>query len=582
MKNIGHSVINRITKTELNKPLRNWLAVIVVSVSFVFSTYAQITWDGSESTDWNTGANWDSGTVPTASDNVIIPSTSNIPTIGSGETYEVNDLTVQSSSIVRIGPNSGGSGSTLVVNGNCNNEGVIFSNDNSSFALFGTYTTTQTESFGNNREVYGDLSYSIFSVPFSDGSIDLFNGVFSYEYDNSTGDYNSVSFGTSTTLGKGYFVAISDGSGIGGSTFGLGFAGTPNDSDIDIAVSTGAADNFNLVGNPYTAAISVSDFLANTNNTNNTTGVVYFWDDGGSNTGSDRAGDYITVNSMGTVGTNNLSDGVSGVKGTSVYNGHVLTMQGFYVEATTNGNVSFTQDMQVSGNNSNSNFYRTEDDNRFKVKLSLSNGELYNELLIGFDEAATFDDDYSLDAKKLSGNDHISFYALNAQEKYAILALPELSTNLLEIDLGFDIQESDEYTLAVEDLMNVPEGYTIWLEDTQTEESYNLSDQAKLIFKLNAATESNRFYLRLQPAVINQVEESLSGQLSIIRGDANGIEIQHPSFLENITIHDLSGKVILDKLYQFQSNRVKVESSFEVGKVYVLNVGEDSIKFILK
>jgi len=39
---------------------------------------AVVTWDGSSSTDFATAANWDTGSVPTASDDVIIPDTSSI------------------------------------------------------------------------------------------------------------------------------------------------------------------------------------------------------------------------------------------------------------------------------------------------------------------------------------------------------------------------------------------------------------------------------------------------------------------------------------------------------------------------
>ena len=39
---------------------------------------AVVTWNGSSSTDFATAANWDTGSVPTASDDVIIPDTSSI------------------------------------------------------------------------------------------------------------------------------------------------------------------------------------------------------------------------------------------------------------------------------------------------------------------------------------------------------------------------------------------------------------------------------------------------------------------------------------------------------------------------
>ena len=47
--------------------------VISLMLIAVKTTFSQTTWNGSSSTDWNTAANWSTNSVPTSSDDVIIP-----------------------------------------------------------------------------------------------------------------------------------------------------------------------------------------------------------------------------------------------------------------------------------------------------------------------------------------------------------------------------------------------------------------------------------------------------------------------------------------------------------------------------
>ena len=65
---------------------------------------AVTTWDGSSSTDWNTAANWDTGAVPTSSDDVIIPDTSSINncelSATGGNPKNVNSLQIQANGTI--------------------------------------------------------------------------------------------------------------------------------------------------------------------------------------------------------------------------------------------------------------------------------------------------------------------------------------------------------------------------------------------------------------------------------------------------------------------------------------------------
>ena len=560
-----------------------WLMLLVLC--FCSGTaLGQITWDGSDNDDWNTAANWDSGTVPTAADDVIIPSSSstnfNAPTIGSDESYEVNSLTVQSSGRLEIGPSSGGNGSSLTVNGDLTNDGLVRANVNSSLALLGGYSGTG--SYANSRTVYGDLSYSIFAVPFTDGNIALFNGVFAYEYNNETGGYVALDYVDAAEPGKGYFVSIGDGSNPSGTTFTLGFAGALVGDDVNVDITMGAADKFNLLGNPYSAAISVDKFFNNSNNTDHTTGVIYFWDDGGSNFNNLRAGDYVTVNSMGVVGTSDVGDGVGGVKGTSAYNGHVLTMQGFYVEATDDGVVSFTQDMQVADMNDDEDFYRSQSaENRATVKLSLGNEFLYNELLVGFDPEATENIDYSLDAKKLSGNENLSFYTKRNGEDFAILALPALSGESIVVDLGIDLLKDGTYQLMVEEMQHLPVNYTVELEDIALGASYNLTTTTKITLDLNTAKVADRFKLHFKPAEVTSAGDLESPQFAITTATKSGLTIAYSGTDERVLLYNMQGSVLIDETVRFEDATGRLSVPLGPQQVYLLKIGNEVIKFTL-
>ena len=77
------------------------------------------TWLG-VTTDWSTGSNWYSGTVPTAITNVIIPLVTKQPVISTLQVATCNNLTINSGTSLTIN-----AGYALTVNGNLSNSGIL-------------------------------------------------------------------------------------------------------------------------------------------------------------------------------------------------------------------------------------------------------------------------------------------------------------------------------------------------------------------------------------------------------------------------------------------------------------------------
>ncbi|MCB2376462.1 T9SS type A sorting domain-containing protein [Hymenobacter sp. BT635] len=104
-----------------------------LTVAYKASLANTFTWTGATSTAWNVGTNWTGGVVPSASDNVVIPS-------GLGR-YPVVSTSTATASLVTV--NSGASltvadGGMLTVTGNFVNNGTFAAANNATVALSGT------------------------------------------------------------------------------------------------------------------------------------------------------------------------------------------------------------------------------------------------------------------------------------------------------------------------------------------------------------------------------------------------------------------------------------------------------------
>lgn len=456
---------------------------------------ANLEWNGSVSTDWNNASNWSFSKTPTASDNITISDVTNDPTISASAS--INDILVDASAMITIN-----SGASLAIFGDATGSGQITVKRNSN----------------------GNAGYSIVGSPVSGADISDLSADYLQSWDGTNW---SVPTGTMTP-GKGYFV------GYDASSPQISLTGSIISGDQSTAVST-SGDAFNLVANPYASAISINTFLTNNSNID---ASVYLWNDGGSNIGIDRGGDYVTINSVGSVSTTDLGDGISGLKNGAA-NTDIASLQGFFVKANTNGNINFSPTMQntTSGANADGNFYRTAE-TQSSLKLSLSGGH-YNEVLFGFREDATEGVDRFFDAVKKIGNENFAFYSIIEDDKYAIQGLPEINGEM-RIKLGYQLTESKEYKLSIKEIEGISNEYQVIANFNN--KSYNLSNQDQLLFIEAGIGEIE---LIITNAIILSVDNPK--ELVIFKNSQERLNILVPSDIAKGTIQiiDMTGKTLL-------------------------------------
>lgn len=248
-------------------------------------------------------------------------------------------------------------------------------------------------------------------------------------------------------------------------------------------------DGWNLIGNPYPSGLDLASFISE--NTGNSDGNVYLWDDDLSSGDNYESSDYVQVN---------LSGSITNSKGSS-FSGSLKANQGFFIKATAATNtVYFTNAMRTT---QNSTFISTsksaqksetsETSERFKFYIENTEATLYNESLIAFNSNATEGEDYGYDGLKKKGDNNIALYSLSNQLPYGIQTLPLVSSET-NVALGFDLAKAGTFVLGVKE-NTLTEGVRVFLLDKTTNTETELTTTQNYSFDASSGTETDRFVL---------------------------------------------------------------------------------------
>ncbi|MEO9474001.1 MAG: hypothetical protein ABJG41_00635 [Cyclobacteriaceae bacterium] len=474
-------------------------------------------------------ASWDLGS-PTSSTNAIVEGDL---TIGSSTALDVQNLEVASGASILVE-----SGSSLTVMGDIFNEGSIIIESGASLVTYdGEYL------IGNDVEVLRNtngspLGYSFVGSPIeADATVtgaNLGSPVYAYDetqtYSATGGDRWVDATATELEPGVGYAQA---GQGM------ITFTGTPNTGDITVeglTYSAGTAINqgWNLISNPYPAAINAQDFItANVD----LEAAIYLWDD--KNNGSQGTNDdYLIVSSLG------MTD-QSGPNSSSEFDGYIGSMQGFFVKLIGEGtsSVTFTEDMRDAGNNADGSFFRNAEAVELNIKLAISNeAGLYNELLIGLREDATEGVDRLYEASKLVGNPDIAFYSIINDSKYAIQGLPV--SNGTSTELGFDLSTATNLTLSVVDLSGLEEGMTFILTDHVSGIEYDLNEVGSFDFSAVQGSDQNRFTLAYREAAVLATSSLTNRPTYRYSNQTLTVDFATATDIAGYAVYDFSGRVL--------------------------------------
>lgn len=484
---------------------------------------------------------------------------------------DVNSIRVNSGASVTVNKEN-----SVMVNGNIINNGEFELNSDSdefsSLLVEGNVVgNLKYNRFVNSNSNDNDLvappvsgeSFADFKLNntniFNNGTLNLFG-----PFDKVTGSYLTYSDTESASLqaAKGYRAASSD-----NQPFTFNGSVTTSSVNVSISHSGPAFQRWNLIGNPYTSYVKLSDFLAeNLNEFDAQAAGVYGYDT------NEADGSNWTIWNMAYSDMNP--------------NAIITPGQGFFVSSKIGGgNVVFNPSMRANGNADD--FIANRSTNSIShgvIRLSTDNKSFNTDIYITDNATAGLDIGY--DASHLGGvPSNFAIYTQlvdgNQGENMAIQALSynDISNDAI-IPLGVNALQGEQITISLEN-SNITSD--VYLQDVLLN-SFTLLNTSDYVFQTtNNLNGTGRYFLRFGNNSLSVETPNLDD--IIIYTDAVNDRIVAKGQLQNNTtfkVFDIQGRTIINRSVDTNTTEYSISTSGFMSGVYMVQVSNGINKLTKK
>lgn len=386
------------------------------------------------------------------------------------------------------------------------------------------------------------------------------------------------------------------------------FVGKPNNGSITAPI---AANNLNLVGNPYPSALDATAFI-NANLTS-TTGVLYFWEHYSTNNSHNLAayqGGYATKTLTGATPPA-APAGISGLGSSAkTPKQYIPVGQGFFVEGSaTGGTITFNNNQRefvkednatsftLFKNNSDTTGTTTIDveDTHFnynqdfqapldtfkRVRLGMTSvDDFHREILIGFmDNNATSAIDPGYDAINIDEQPN-EIYFMNSGKKLTIAGEGYFDVNT-SYPLGVTTNNPGNVKFTLDGKENLDTNQDIFIYDNVTNTYNSISETQDYVVNLPQATIENRFFLTFKnTALLGVGSNNLESGINIAYSNTSAIlAIANKTVdttIETVGLFNILGQQVgnYDVKNQTQTNIVLPLKQLAIG-TYIVKMNTD-------
>ena len=520
------------------------------------------------STSSSDGVNW-SNLDPDQSRTAIISSSLN----GASETFSACNLIINSGADVVFDSN-GATSNSIVLYGDLTVNGSLVIGDTESLVTLDNGATlgsiTKIEKSQAATSIY-DATY--WSSPVSNQQLStVFAGVDPNRlFEFKAGEVNPKYIGTDYKYWWLASGAMERATGYSADASALGvrtitFTGIPYNGSFNKnmffsgTIDTGIAnENFNLIGNPYPAAINILKFLED----NAAVNEIALWakDKDPNPDGTFNPAGYIYYSTTGTTTpgvTENIGSG-----------------QGFMARSVASGGVNFNNGLKLIGQNTQ--FYKSTvekggkivEGDQDRIWLRLKDGKVKSDILVGFLEEATDGIDMKYEAFGGLDNTNIRLYSQVGDSKLAIQALGSFSSEK-SVSLGFDIKESGNLELSINGLEGVFAETDVYLVDHVLNKTHNLKESAYTFNQTTTGDFAKRFTLQFSKNAVD-LDKILQGSEFSVINSGEGFRINASKVVKEVKVYDMLGRMIINSKPEQQSFNLNA-SNLKTGAVLIFEV----------
>jgi hypothetical protein len=522
---------------------------------------------------WN-GTSWVGGT-PTLADSAIISAPYSGGTFSCKDLTLNNDVTLINGQYIEIVNEVTGTGKIIMTS----EASVVQRNSISSAPNI--ELTKKTRSMRRFDYVYwgtpitGNFFTQLAAAKASTSpSIGAFDSMYKY-VSGSGGGWQTL---TAIETGKGFITRIKQQAPFTDAAttdyINLKFTGLANNGDITVPITNNiAAPNGGtshvLLANPYPSAIDADKFLVGNAGVD---GVVYIWTSATGNTGPGSVysqADYIAYTRAGAVIPNSLA---------TTFDGKIASGQGFEIKSLTNsGNVTFTNCMRLTSNNTN--FYRTTtlQVDRFKLNMTGANG-VFSQILVAYLPEATLGYDRMYDAGRNSVSTAQLYSVFEGDgRKLAINARPAfVATDIVPVGISKQGTTTEDFTITISDkegVFNTANG-NVYLHDKLNATYHNFSNGA-FNFSSNSTLLNTRFEIVYSTSMLNSPTYNLQNATASVNKSI--FNVKATIGILDIQIYDINGRLIEEFKVNGENNITRPFNFSEGFYIAKITLADDTI-----
>ncbi|NRD22933.1 T9SS type A sorting domain-containing protein [Winogradskyella litoriviva] len=524
-------------------------------------------------TDWDAAASWSPAGVPSATDNVTIPTGINMSITTSSA--KANSITVKAGASLYID-------AVATLTANCKVQLESISTSYSSLILDGSIIgdvfydrhINEAAPSGQSTAANDLISAPLTGQTFGDfraanpnilsGTIGGSPAFLFGPFKNSTFSYTiySPSDDTSTLdAGIGYRTGSTD-----NGTYT--FTGNVETSEV-ITPIVSNGDIWNLIGNPYPSYISVQEFFNETSNIDAMNSGFYFGIYGYDGTAHD---DWVIYNLANTTASTLITPG-----------------QGFFVATDPNvsATIKFTPAMRTVGSSDDFIAGRssTTELTYLKLKASASDNSYHTDFY--FNSNSTLGLDYGYDST--TWNNETPSFSLysnlvenNEGKPMAIQSLNDTDLNNVTIPLGVHANAGETLTLSIEE-STLPNGIEVYLQDTETNTTTLLNNADYIITPSSNISGTGRFYLNIQASALSIKNPELNELVLYNNPNSNVLQLNGLlSEMTTLDLYDVQGRLVETKELKLNVNSQEIEfSNFKSG-IFVTKITSANVSKVQK
>ena len=513
-----------------------------------FQTDGEFTWTGmGDVTVWEDSANW-VGTYVSGKSVVISGAATAFPIVEEGDVVSVHNLTIEPTAVLTQ------TGGTINVSGEFH---LLSSAErNASYLPKGGVLNVE------GADVDKVFVHQVIPIPTSPevfvfvmGSptwqADALNTGSGFQmrwYDNTTDTWNNNNLNLMVP-GVGYSVSANN---------DLVFRGEINRSSVQAQVTrtNGQGFGWNVLGNPFTAALDWSSIMNEAENEGITTLLennFWVWDPSQSL--------YKAFNQETGVGID--------------MDGTIPSNHGFIVKVNigeTGGEFDLKPSFLV---NNNGNYLKSSSIVPDHVKISAGNERFKDKLAVVFiDEASDGVDKYDTEKRFGSGVNPFEIFTVSSTNKLTINSFP--FENGKAVGLGYSASAAGEYTIEIADY--VTEGVEVLLIDNEYDLSTNLTEGDSYSFSIDTkGVNTTRFSLifsgALTTGVVSYPAEDLSYCKVYVDNGEVFVEVSNEWLGSRFKVTDILGRSV--KEGEFATEGVNDVGAFGSG-VHILSITSPS------